>query len=874
MLLRIAKIVFIFKLKLLKSVFPLLLISFFGSISSGKAESSLYSKTIIRSDSLTKSLNDPLEPDSILLKTKKKAIQSKIRYNAKDSIVYNLKKNEVYLYNGAEVYYEDIILKAAFIKIDQKNKVVYANGVIDSTGILKGKPVFTEGAQTYDAQELAYNFETKKGKIKEVITNEGEGFLHANEVKKNELDEVFIRNGKYTTCNQAHPHFYIALTKAKNTSDKTVSGPAYLVIEDVPLPLAIPFGFFPRLKGSSSGVVIPEIGEDRALGFFLRNGGYYFAINEKVDLSIKGDIYSKGSYGLSGVTRYNNRYQYNGSLSAGFTNRKIGEAETAEYSLSQDFYIRWTHNQDPKAIPGSRFSAAVNIASRNNYRNNITPNIQSITQNNLSSSVSYAKTWEGTPFSMSSSLTHNQNLQTGQVSLGLPRVNFSMSRINPFDSKNRVGPQKWYHKIGMNYTFDLENRIDTYDSLLFKSLASNQVQNGMRHSLPLSTSFNVLKYFTLSPYLNYNERWYFNSIEKKWDGSKVITDTLDGFKQARDYSLGFSLTTRVYGMFNVNAFGISAIRHVFTPAISYSFRPDFSAESFGYYKFVQTDTSGKLTPYTIFQNGIYGSPGAGKSSLLSFSFDNNLEMKTSKAVDTGLLIKKVKLFESLRLTGNYNLAADSLKLSVINIVARTLLFEKVNIDLNAAYDIYGLQLDKFGNYRRINKTQYQQDKQLARLVAATMSLSTNLNPSAFKKANSNEQSVKIINQLDRMDNDLLNRNAVYFVDWTIPWNIAINYLLSYSKPLNTAYTSNALNVNGDLSLTKKWKVGFSSGYDFFAKEVTLTSLNIVRDLHCWDLTVNWIPFGTYQRYSVLLKVRSSVLQDLRLTKRREFYERD
>jgi hypothetical protein len=861
-------------LKLLKSVFPLLLISFFGIFTSEKALANYHQISIDSFDSLTRKLNDPLPPDSIQLSVKKKKIQSKIKYSAKDSIVHNVINNEVYLYNGAEVYYEDVVLKAAFIKIDQKNKVVYANGVEDSTGQIKGKPVFTEGQQTYDAQELSYNFETKKGKIKEVITNEGEGYLHAKEVKKNELDEVFIKNGKYTTCNQEHPHFYIALTKAKNTADKTVSGPAYLVIEDVPLPLAVPFGFFPRLKGSSSGVVIPEIGEDRALGFFLRNGGYYFAVNEKVDLSIKGDIYSKGSYGMSSAVRYNNRYKYNGSLATGFTNRKIGEVNTAEYSLSQDFYIRWTHNQDPKAIPGSRFSAAVNIASRNNFRNNITPNIQSIIQNNLSSSVSYSKVWEGTPFSMSSSLTHSQNLQTGQVSLGLPRLNFSMSRINPFDSKNRVGPQKWYHKIGMNYTLDVENRIDTYDSLLFKSMSSNQMQNGLRHSLPISTSFNVLKYFTWSPYLNYNERWYFNSIEKSWNGTKVITDTVDGFKQARDYSLGFALSTRVYGLFNVQAFGISAIRHVLTPVISFAYRPDFSDANFGYYKTVQTDTSGKLTPYSIFQNGIYGSPGAGKSSLLTFSLDNNLEMKTKKVVDTGLVEKKVKLFESLRLTGNYNLAADSLKLSVLSVVARTLLFEKVNIDFNAAYDLYAMQADKFGNYRRINQLQYKNDKQLARLVSATVSLSANLNPSAFKNPNTNEQSVKVKNQLDRIDNDILRRNTVYYVDWTIPWNIAINYLLSYSKPLNTAYTSNALNVNGDLSLTKKWKIGFSSGYDFSAKAVTLTSLNIVRDLHCWDLTVNWIPFGEYQRYSVLLKVRSSVLQDLKLTKRREFYERD
>ncbi len=849
-----------------------MLISFFEVLTSQRAFAALDFAQDTITNSITSNKLDSLSIDSLVSNKKKSAIKSKIRYSAKDSIVYDLSGTQVYLYNGAEVYYEDIVLKADFIRIDQKRKIVYAQGVKDSTGKVIGKPVFTQAGQIYNSDEMTYNFETKKGKIKEVTTKEGEGYLIADQVKKNQYDEVFIKDGKYTTCNLEHPHFYIALTKAKNTKDKTVSGPAYLVVEDVPLPLAIPFGFFPRKNGRSSGILMPEIGEDRSLGFFLRNGGYYFGISDRMDLAIRGDIYSKGSYGFSAFSRYNQRYRFNGTFSSGFTDRRFGEINTADYQRNKDFYIRWNHNQDAKAIPGTRFSASVNIATRNNYRNNITTNIQTIVQNNLTSSVSFSKVWEGTPFSLSSSLSHNQNLQTGQISLGLPRVSFNVSRINPFDSKNRIGTQKWYHKIGLNYTLDAENKIDTYDSLLFKQESLSKFQNGIRHNIPISTSFNAFKFFTLSPFINYNERWYFNYVEKSWNGESVVTDTLKAFKQAREYSTGVNLTTRIYGMFNVNALGISAIRHVFTPSFSYSYRPDFSQSSFGYYKKVQSDSTGKLTQYSIFENSLYGTPGAGKSSLIGFSFDNNLEMKTKQNTDTGVVIKKIKIFESLRVSGNYNLAADSLKLSVLSFSARTVLFDKLNIDISATFDPYIFQTDTLGISRRVDQLEWDKNDRIGRLTSAAISLGTNLNADAFKSKKP-DAVVRTKSKYDLMDYDMINRTNQYYVDWTIPWNIAINYILAYNKPLTTETITQAVNFNGDFSVTKKWKIGFNSGYDFKAKEVTPTSLNIIRDLHCWDLSINWIPFGTYQRYSVDLKVRASILQDLKLSRRREFYER-
>lgn len=817
-------------------------------------------------------LTDSLNADTLIRVRKDSPIKSRIRYSALDSFLYDISGTKVYLSRGAEVYYENISLKADYIVLDQKNKIVYARGVPDSTGKIVGKPVFTDNGQVYNSDEMTYNFETKKGKIKEVTTKEGEGYLLADDVKKNQYDEVFIRNGKYTTCNLPHPHFYIALTKAKNTENKTVSGPAYLVVEDVPLPLAIPFGFFPRKSGRSSGILLPEIGEDRELGFFLRNGGYYFGINDYVDLALRGDIYSRGSYGFSTVSRYNARYKFNGNVAAGYTNRKFGEPETISFAQTKDFYIRWTHLQDGKARPGSTFGANVNIASRTNYRNTVTTNLQSILQNNLSSSVSYSKNWAGTPFSLSSSLSHYQNLQTGEVTLGLPRLQFNVSRVNPFDSKNRIGDQKWFHKIGFNYTLNADNKISTYDSLLFRKETLSKFQNGIQHAIPISTSFNVLKYFTLSPQLNYTERWYFSSIEKTWNGSSVQVDTIQGFKQARDYAASAALTTRIYGMFNVNKMGIQAIRHVAVPSLSYSYRPDFAKPGFGYYKKVRVDSAGTMATYSVFENGIYGTPGAGKSSVLSFSLDNNLEMKTRRMTDTGLVTKKIRLFDNLRIGGNYNMAADSLKLSNISISARSVILDRINIDVQSAFDPYTLVQDSTGTARRVNVTELDKNKRLARLVSAGVTVGTSLNPQAFKPKTPEQQKVR--SRYDQMDLDYIDRNPEYYVDWTIPWNLSVSYFLQYNRPLYTKTISQSVNFSGDVNVTKKWKVGFSSGYDITRKEVTPTALNIYRDLHCWDLAINWIPFGTYQQYSVDLKVKASILQDLKLSRRRQFYERD
>lgn len=868
-------------MKRIKALFPLLLVIIFVSQSFLKPVNAKIINVSIDTtltNFSTDSISDSTKiSDTLQLKPKQKqAIDFPIRYYAKDSIVYDIVNGMVYLYNAAEVYYDDISLKADYVIIDQNKKIVYAKGVADSTGKVIGKPVFTDDGQVYNSEEMTYNFETKKGKIKEVTTNEGQGYLIAEDVKKNEYNEVFIRHGKFTTCNLPHPHFYIALTKAKNIKDKTVSGPAYLVVEDVPLPLAIPFGFFPRKSGRSSGILMPEIGEDRELGFFLRNGGYYFGVSDNLDIALRADIYSKGSYGFNVLSRYNVKYKYNGSFASTFTDRKFGEPNTFSFIRNKDFSIRWNHNQDPKAVPGARFSASVNIATRNNYRNNITTNIQSITQNNLNSSISYSKSWEGTPFSLNGSMTHAQNLTSGTVALGLPNVSFNMSRVFPFEPKNRVGDQKWYHKIGVSYTADALNRINTFDSILFKKESLKDFQNGLRHSVPISTSFNVLKYLTVSPFVSYTERWYFNSVDKYWDGASVITDTIDGFKRSMEYNGGLSFSTRVYGMYPVNRAGIVAVRHVVTPSLSYSYRPDFSESKYGYYKLVQSDSAGSTNKYSIFENNnsLFGSPGGGKFSNLSYSLDNNIEMKVKKETDTGSVVKKIRIFDSFRFTGSYNMAADSLKFSDINVVARTVLFERINIDVGAVYDLYVMRTDTAGNLFKVNEFEYNVNKRLARLKSANLTIGTSLNPDAFKKKADANNKPEPKNMYDRAELDMIYRNPQYYVDWNIPWNFTATYTIGYSRLTNTSSIQQLFNIYGDISITPKWKIGYNTGYDFTTKEITPTALNIYRDLHCWDLAINWIPFGTFQRYSVDLKVRASILQDLKLSRRREFYERE
>lgn len=815
-------------------------------------------------DSLVNNAADTAGADTVI-RLKERPLKSPVKYSARDSIRFDITMKQVYLYGAAEVTYEKIRLKADYIRIDQANFTLYAEGLPDSTGKIRGTPVFEDDGQVYQSDYISYNFKTKKGKIRQVTTSEGEGFLIGEEVKKNEQDEFFVKNGKYTTCNLPDPHFYIAITKAKKQENKIISGPAYLVVEDVPLPLAVPFGFFPARNNRSSGILFPEIGEDQSLGFFLRNGGYYFGLNDYIDVALRGTIFSKGSFGMDVQNRYNVRYKYNGNFSVKYSERKFGEPETPAFEKQKDFFVTWIHTQDSKARPGSRFNASVKAGSSSYLRNN-SYNFRDVTNNNLHSTISYNKSWAGTPFNLDASLGHSQNTQTRDVYVALPKVAFNMSRINPLDSKKRVGSPRWYQQIGVRYTLEASNEINSPDSLLFERSALDRFNNGIRHTIPVSTSFSILKHVTVTPSVNYSERWYFRSIRKAAIGQTIIVDTIQGFETAREYSTSANMQTRVYGMYNINRWGIVALRHVLNPSMSFTYRPDFGKPSLGYYRTLEVDT-GIFQTYSIFEGSVYGTPQRNESGVIGFGVGNNLEMKVRTKNDTADVIKKVKLLESLSISGSYNLMADSLNFSRFVVNARTTLFEKVGVDLNGNFDPYIQVEDSLGRVFTLDRFELNENGRLARLTNASVSLNTNLNAEAFKR----RPAAPAGYTQDELD--YINRNYVAFVDFNIPWQLNMSFNINYSRPSNVSVITKSLNFNGDVNVTKKWKIGFDSGYDFELEKPTFTSLNIYRDLHCWDLAIRWIPFGSYQSYSVDLKVKASVLQDLKLSRRREYYER-
>jgi lipopolysaccharide assembly outer membrane protein LptD (OstA) len=822
-------------------------------------------------------LNNSIGTDSTKKKRNpelsKNAIESTVKYSARDSIRFSVDLKEIYLYGEAKVNYEKIVLTADYIKIDQQNFIVYAKGRPDSSGKIIGKPVFKEGESEYKSNKMSYNFKTQKGKIKKVTTQEGEGYLLSQDVKYirkgANQDILYGYKNKYTTCNLDSPHYYIAITKSKILGKQIISGPAYMVIEEVPLPLVLPFGFFPKKNGQVSGILIPEIGERNDLGFFLSGLGIYWGINKNYDLTLRSDIYSKGSFNTNGNFRYKERYKYSGNLDLRYGEIRTGIKNTPEFNKTKDFNIRWSHTQDSKARPGVNFSANVNAGS-SSYLKNYSRDIDNLATNTLQSSISYSKAWKNTPFRFTGALNHNQNTQSKIVNLTLPRAEFNVNRINPFENKNRIGQALWYEDIGFTYTARGENRLSRPDSLLFASDALSHVESGISHSIPLNKTFKLFKYFNITPRISYNEEWHFKTISKSWvpiadtDSGFVRIDTLRGFKTTRTYSTGASLTTNIYGMLNVNALGIKAIRHVLRPSIGFSYRPDYGEERFGYWNTIQSDKNGGTSTYSIFEGSFLGSPSRGKSSVVTFGLNNNVEMKVKSASDTITGTKKLKIFESLNLNTSYNLVADSMKLRPFSLTARTTLFERININFLGTLNPYALD----SNNRTYDQFTLNTDGSLARLTNARLTFSGNLNPSAKKP-----EPEKDLTEEEIADPELryyLN-NPSNYVDFNIPWSLNFTFTMNYSKPAIEPTITQTLNLTGDVKLTNNWKIGYTTGYNFENKEVTGTSLNIYRDLHCWDMAIRWIPFGPRQFYSIDLKVKASILQDLKVSKKSAQY---
>ena len=784
-------------------------------------------------------------------------LKSKVHYTADDSIRFDVIEKKVYLFGNADITYEDINLKAARVTIDWNTNAVHAIGVADSTGKMQGEPVFTEGAQSFRTKEITYNFETKKGKIKEVITTEGEGHIHGGVVKKMEDDNYFISKGGYTTCDLDDPHFLIASNKLKVIpNDKVVTGPAYLMIEDVPMPLVLPFGFFPNKKDRTTGMKLPEYGESPSLGFFLKEGGYYFNLGQKMDLLLLGDIYSKGSYGAKAISNYKKRYKYSGNIQLSYASVKEGYKEFPNYSVNNNFFVRWKHIQDPKARPNSTFSADVNAGSRNNFKNGTTSNAQNFLTNTFQSNISWSKIWAGTPFALSASMAHSQNTLNKTVDLTLPQVALTVNRLYPFKKKIAVGKSRWYEKIGTSATLDLKNSVHTADSLFFRTQTFNNMVNGAQLSVPVTTQFKVLKYFNITPTFNSNARLYFQTIRKYWDNETqtAVTDTLQDIRANADYSVNANINTIIYGMFKFKKGKVQALRHVITPNIGFTYRPDFGTEQYGYY-----GSGGVLTSYSIYNIG-YGAPPSGETGSISFSLNNNLEMKVKTPKDTVSSTKKVPIFDVLSIGGSYNFFADSLKLSDFSLSARTTILKAINIVFSSTLTPY--VLDSLN--RKIDTYRWQAKQGWIKLTTASLAVGFSLNRQGNQQRNSSKGT--------EAEQNMVNQFPDQFIDFNIPWQFSANYNVTYNALKAKDNVTQAFSFNGNINLTPKWKFGFNSGYDFVAKKLTQTSVNIYRDLHCWQATFNWVPFGTIQSYSIDINVKSSILQDLKLSRKRDWYD--
>ncbi|MAQ47392.1 MAG: hypothetical protein CMD27_00745 [Flavobacteriales bacterium] len=773
-------------------------------------------------------------------------LTSDLKYFAQDSIIYDLNNNKVFLYKNANVNYNNTQLNSSFISIDFNKNILYAIGTYDTLGNYVAPPILTENEKTYKADTIIYNYKTKKAKITKLLTEDDGGYLHGQEIKKEDEKIYYLRNGKYTTCELEEPHFFINAKKLKLIAgEKIITGPANLILGNLPTPLIIPFGIFPINNERSSGIIMPTYGESATLGYHLRDLGYHFSINEYLNLSLIGDIYTKGSWRIAASSMYKKRYKFNGSIKINYATTKISEPNMPNYSLSKDFKITWQHKQDPKLHPNQQFSALLNLAS-STYNLNNAYNADYL-QNTLSSNISFQKSWENKPYNLSINMRHNQNTINKQVDITMPELLFSVNRLFPF--KNSI-KKTWYKNLGISYSLNGKNTLSAPDSLIFNNTNQN-IRNGIKHSVPISTSFNMFKYVNINPAIQYTERWYFTKQEKIWDpNSQLIhTDTLDGFWALREFKLSTQINTKIYGFFATQN---KQFRHVLTPSLTYMYKPDFSNEKFGIYSELETDNETEL--YSYFQGGIYGVPSSIKQNLLNINLNNNLEMKINKNGEE----KKIKIIENLSINGSYNNALDSLQMSNININLRTKLFNKLNLKLNSSIDPYKLN----SNGLKIDELLLK-NGQIGRLTNLNFDVSFDLNNNKNKKES---------NLVNKDELDYINENIDYFVDFSVPWSLKMYYNFTYNKPGLDSNILQSINFNGDINITKKWKIGFRSGYDLKNRDFTYTSIDIYRDLHCWEMTFNWIPMGFHQSYNFVIRVKSAILQDLKLTKKKSFYD--
>lgn len=844
---------------------------------------------------------------------KKAGLDAPVTYQATDSMVMTA-GNWAYLYGEGDVKYQNIELQSELIEMNLDSSMVYAKFGLDSIGDEFGYPLFKEGEQQYESKTMRYNFKSKKGYITDVITQQGEGYVTAGRTKKMEGDVLNMVGGRYTTCDEhEHPHFYIQMTKAKVRPKKNiVTGPVYLVLEDVPLyPLGLPFCFFPFSSTYSSGIIMPTFGDESTRGFYLREGGYYFALSDYMDLAVLGEIYTKGSWGLSAKSQYKKRYKYSGNFNASYLVTKLGDKGLPDYSLSKDFKIQWTHTQDPKANPNLTFSASVNFATSSYDRNNTNSLYNGdINNNTTSSSVNITKRFPNSPFTISGTMNVNQVKRDSSISLTLPSLTVTMTKIFPFKRKKPIGKERWYEKIAMSYTGTFSNSITTKENQLLKSNLVKDWKNGAQHKIPVSATFQLFNYINITPQFDYTERWYTSKITQEYDPQQqrmVARDTTYNFYRVYDFSGSISASTTLYGFFKPLPFlgnKVEMIRHRFEPSVSFSAAPDFASSRFGFYEhYVYQDANGNDQEYIYspFSHNMYGVPGQGKQGNVSFQLNNNLEMKVRSDKDsTGF--KKISLIDKLSLGMSYNLAADSFQWSDLSASIRLKLSKSYTLNLSGMFDTYTYD----ENGQRLDIPRWKAGKGIGRLRSTSTSFSYTFNNDTFKKlfgkkdegtsgtgasATGQEGTDPGVGATDgeatgeeAAGSRLLGKkkdtgeyDSDGYLVGNIPWSLSFSYSLSLGygtfnreKREYDYRLTNSLSFNGNIQPTKNWTFNFNATYDFDAKKISYMTCNISRNMHCWQMTASFVPVGPYKSYSFSVSVSSSLLKDLKYDKRSNY----
>ena len=852
-----------------------------------------------------KAIDDSIYLDS-LNRAKSNGIEAPVVFSTDDSLVYDAVSKNAYLFGNSKVEYEEMNLTSDHVHVNLDNSLVDANGVSDSTqeGGVRGKPLFKMGRDEYESDSIYFNFKTKKGYIDNVYTEQEDGYLRSQHSKRDNEGNLYLEHGTYTTCDKDDPDFYIALSRAKVRPGKdVVFGPAYLVVAGVPLPLAIPYGFFPFTKKYSSGFIMPSYGDESSRGFYLRDGGYYFALSDKWDLKLLGEIYTKGSWGISAASNYRKRYRYSGSFLFSYQDTKTGDKGMPDFAEQESFKIQWSHRQDPKANPFSSLSASVNFATSSYERNNLTSmyNPQTMTQSTRTSSVSYNTQYSSIGMTISTTANLSQNMRDSTLAMTLPDLNVSISRFYPFKRKKAVGKEKWYEKIAMSYTGRMSNSISTKENQFMHSNLIKDWRNGFQHAIPISGNFTLFDYINVNPSLNFTDRMYTNKINRSWDevNQEERQDTTYGFYNIYNWSLNLGASTKLYGSWipNRKIFGdkIDRIRHVFTPSFSFSYAPDFSTERYGYYdSYVKTDANGNvsLVEYSPYSNGLYGVPGRGKTGSFSVDVSNNLEMKIRSEKDsTGF--KKISLIDELGASMSYNMATKVRPLSDLSMRIRLKWWKKYTFNLNAVFASYAYELDDNGRPYVGTHTEWGYGR-WGRFQGMSQNISYTLSPDKIKKWFSREEKSDDNDEDDNdegvdtdiesnVDDDMVRgqrrakQNSTKaqtdsdgYTAFNMPWSLTFSYGITMrentggkfnKKSMRYPYMfTQTLNLSGNIRLSDGWNISFSSGYDFNNHKMSMTTASLARDLHCFNMSCS-VVLAPYTSYNFTFRCNASTLTD-------------